>query len=720
VRNFVAQATVSTYLDRVIRASTQKARAWSEIAERYQNFNLAPLARQVTERAYSAAYLEAQTLSQLLLEITDALAASDKPLVRLTLENTQRTYNIALLNMREVYSSLTSELNYFGFAPDFIPFPALADPVNISVPTNAFEELLPDVRRKVDFAAQREVAALSEGRQFDVDTEEFQAELANIRNSFDNQLAALCGTFTVEDLSGEQQIYPAIPAFAPLNEFFSQFGDPCGLVEGSEIRRARGEVDLRALALERVLQAQDNTVARIEQNLAAMDRECELIVGTADMVWEAEGTANSLRAGIRTTNLIAETARGGLDLAFQLAELSSCEPPSLTGVGNCPVEIPKAAAYGVAAGLVFATETAGRVVNLALETQIDAIDQETAYFTAVGDCEVAQVKYRTTIFDLAMEQRLLDIDVQNAMYELEIAVDRATELRNEASRLMQQRTESIEMAVNVAAAKNDPNVRIYRNDAFFNADLAFFDALQALYRLTRVYEYFTSQSYARLDELYLTRMVQRGDFNLENYLVRLENDFSSFQESFGNPDIRVSTISLRDDILRIEPLDGSTGRNRRKMLAEMRESLRDPSNLDTNGYIVLPFTTLLDQLSPLTRNHKVLYIEAELQGDARRLGDDLARVYVRQRGTGVVQSVNDVKDFYAFPERTAVIDAFVNSNKAFDSRIYRSYRLRDRPLVNTQWELVLNLVDEAENRDIDLDGLSDIVLYVYYTDFTAL
>ena len=54
------------------------------------------------------------------------------------------------------------------------------------------------------------------------------------------------------------------------------------------------------------------------------------------------------------------------------------------------------------------------------------------------------------------------------------------------------------------------------------------------------------------------------------------------------------------------------------------------------------------------------------------------------------------------------------------SSIYRSYRFRDRPFVSSNWQVVLNQRTESVNEDINLTGLDDIVLYVYYTDFTKL
>ena len=88
-------------------------------------------------------------------------------------------------------------------------------------------------------------------------------------------------------------------------------------------------------------------------------------------------------------------------------------------------------------------------------------------------------------------------------------------------------------------------------------------------------------------------------------------------------------------------------------------------------------------------------------------------------GTGLVHNVNDDIDYFVFPTRTAVINPYLNGNKAFEPDVYKNFRLRDRPFVNTLWELVINQVDEEANKDIDLQTLTDIRLLVYYTDFTA-
>ena len=193
----------------------------------------------------------------------------------------------------------------------------------------------------------------------------------------------------------------------------------------------------------------------------------------------------------------------------------------------------------------------------------------------------------------------------------------------------------------------------------------------------------------------------------------------AFEEQYGNPDMRVAILSFRDDILRIDRMDdGGQPLSEADRLTRFREKLVDPALLDYHGYLTVPFSTTLSRLSPVTRNHKVIAIEAEVVGSD--VGDTLGRIYLRQRGTGTVRSVSDDKLFYLFPERMAVIDTFFNGERAFDNVIYRNTRLRDRPFTNSRWELVLNQRDERDNQDINLQSLSDIRLYVYYSDFTQL
>ena len=166
-------------------------------------------------------------------------------------------------------------------------------------------------------------------------------------------------------------------------------------------------------------------------------------------------------------------------------------------------------------------------------------------------------------------------------------------------------------------------------------------------------------------------------------------------------------------------INGNTSVPQSQRVRQFREELQDVSLLDNRGYISIPFPTTDEmlRLSPLTRNHKLQFVEVEVVGTS--VGDTIGRIYLRQRGTGVVRTVDDESLRFAFPEVTGVIDAFFNGSRVFNPEIYRSLRFADRPLINSAWEVVINTRDEVANSDIDLDSLTDIRLYFYYTDFTA-
>jgi hypothetical protein len=294
-----------------------------------------------------------------------------------------------------------------------------------------------------------------------------------------------------------------------------------------------------------------------------------------------------------------------------------------------------------------------------------------------------------------------------------------TSLRNEAQRLMAEQAESEQLTINLEAAKNDPNTRVYKNDDVLTADRTFQSAIKEAYKATKVFEYYTSQSYAKKNDLFLVRMVNHGDTSLEKYLAELADAYQEFGELYGVPDQRVAILSLRDDILKV-PFSGPDGvpYTEAQRVDLMRKALADVKLLDSRGYLTIAFPTTLTQLSPLTRNHKVEHLEAELVGS--QLGDTLGRVYLAQSGTGTIRSVAGDNQFYTLPERTAVVNSFFNGVKVFPKNIYESRKHKDRPYANGKWQLVINQKDELVNQDINLQSLHDLRVYVYYTDVTAL
>jgi hypothetical protein len=709
--SFITQETVTAYFDRLIRASTQKSRAWSEIAKRYQQFNRPDLARRVVARAYTSTYLESVVLSRMMLKMKGVVELADWPQISERVENAQRGYRSALLKMRAVYDSITDDRTLFGYAPDYIPFPAM-DPTD----TNAFEKALAVAKETLAVAAEKEVIALETRRSFDTEAEAFQSELVSIRNSYEGQLGDLCGTFEGAD----SRIYPAIPKYADMHEKLRTFPkNPCGLVHNGQIHQAMVEVDLAALNLTKARGDLEGLIDQIKIEQQRVEQLCSLIEGTANYVFDVQGDIIDLKDGIRAAEMVKSAAERAEMIADSFADMTKCDP-----LGDCATAVigagALAATYAVTSPIVIGSDIAITV----LEAKIDNMENALSQWEISRECDYARVDSDALVRTLMLDISTMQVEIHKAMLRFKLASNKVVQLANQAQRLQDEQSETEQLSINVAAARNDPNSRIYKNDAILTADRTFETALKAAYRATRVYEYYTSQSYAPMVDLYLVRMISHGDITLESYISELEAAFLDFEDQYGNPDLRVEVVCLKDDIFEIERYDENqlplTDGERTQL---MRDRLADVALLDARGYLTVPFSTRLDQLCPLTHNHKIHYIEAQLLG--RDLGDPVARVYLSGRGTGTLRSVEGNKKFYRFPGRTAVINTIVGQQRVFegnifDGDVYKNRRLRDMPLVNTGWELVINQRDELVNQDIDLQSLDDMCLYFYYTDFTEL
>ncbi len=705
-RNFVTQETTVWYFDRLIRASTQKSRASSEIAKRYQNLNRPDLARSVIERAYTATYLEGILLAQLMDRIVDELRAQDRAQVWQVLEQGQRRYRMALLDMRNTYASITDQVSYFGLPPDHVPFLVTFG----GLEQNAFEVLMQRAWTRVNTAKHREDQAIARDRAFETEAAQFQSELVQLRNNYENQLAAICGTMEGDD----GKVYPAISRYAAMNQKARTFQDPCGLMGDGRIFEAVGRFEQTALELKEIRQQMENVLSEIAIEESRVKAQCELTDEIAEYVYKKGDKNLKLKDGIAA----ARTVISGLDrtagVLGTLAFLQKCTVGPFT---DCPTAAISMGAYlgAVIPMNIVALGLEGGIA--AMEHEIEETNLETAKWQTKKQCDAALIDSNARTASLLLQLKTQQLHALKSQYAVRIAMGSIQEQVNTAKRLEDQQAEAEQLAINVQAARNDPNVRIYRDDTIINADIAFKEALQVVYKATRLFEYYTGQSYAELEKLFLIRSVQYGDYNLENYLVDLEESYYAFEEQYGVPAQRLAIISLRDDIMRIPRLDeDGAAISQAARIDMMRERLRNPALLDENGYLSIPFSTTLEELSPVTRIHKIKYMEAEMIGSS--VGDTLGRVYVRQGGTSVVHSLTGEKIYYRFPERLAVINPFFNGNRLFVPEVYRNNQLRDRPYVVTAWELIVNQRDEHVNQDLDLQSLTDIRLYIYYTDFT--
>jgi hypothetical protein len=153
----------------------------------------------------------------------------------------------------------------------------------------------------------------------------------------------------------------------------------------------------------------------------------------------------------------------------------------------------------------------------------------------------------------------------------------------------------------------------------------------------------------------------------------------------------------------------------------MRQLLTEGTLLDSQGALRIPFRTTQDRLSPRTWGHRIKFIEAEIVGSD--VGDSLGRIVLQPRGTSVMHVTDELQPtaYYTFPVKDAIVNPLFNGVRTFnsDDQVYRSKQLIDRPVVNTRWDFILDQRRESVNKDINLGALTDIRLYVYYTEFAG-
>jgi len=700
--------TFVTYFPKLVRASAQKARVWSEIAKRYQSFNRPDLARITVERAYVSAYLESVVIGSLITRSISASATATRAQIEAERIKANRVFAASLIDMREIYGKLTDDELFFGFTRDYIPFPAL-DPGDI----NAFTKVLALAQQRTAVAASKEQTALDSNRSYETEAASFQSELVKLRLNYENQLSDICGTLK----DGEGNQYPAIARYAYLNDDARAYGDPCGLMGTGRLYNSMGQLALMELELKGVLQRYENIEDEIDGEGRRVAKQCGLQQEIADAGYTIAMQEKNLQTQIGAAQLIKEGIKNDIDLVSKTADAMGC----LVGImgTDCATKAAARVFYAVTYAALTVANVAQDVLILKKQDEIAELKANHARWLGAEQCKIAMVDSEALINQKWNALKELDIEALKADYKVRLAQSEIRQLRDQADRVASEMDEMEEQTINVEAARNDPNSRIYKNDAILNAEFAFDSAITMAYQATKVFEYFTTQSYARLVDLFLVRMVSHGDYNLENYLTQLQDAYLEFQQQYGNPDERVDILSLRDDIFAISRYDDKgVTLSQADRIAAFRTRLKDVSLLDEQGYLTIPFATSLNRLSPVTSNHKIKRMEVEVVGSD--VGDALGRVYLRQKGTGVIRKLDTDIEYLRFPERTAVVDSFFNGARVFGPEVYASDRLRDRPVSNSRWDLVINQRDESVNKDINLASLTDVRVYLYYTDFTGI
>ncbi|MCA9543775.1 MAG: hypothetical protein KC613_05275, partial [Myxococcales bacterium] len=645
-RRYVTEATVTGWMQRVIRASTQRARAQSEIARRYQVFGRPDLARRVIQRAYVRAHQEGLVLSSLMGAIADRVVEQYKPQVRRELAQAQRRYRVALLEMGDVHAQVVSGTDYFGFPQGYVPFPALDEDA-----VNGFEEMLGRAMDRLELAAADEERAIAERREFDSDEAAFRAELLTQRNTYETALGTLCGTF----IGTDGRTWPAIPAYVHLMPDAERVvGDPCGRVGNGDIYLKAADLQTAELLLTRVRQEASNALAEMRDVFNEVKDRCALIDEDAAEFLERQQVIDGIEGGIDGMELSISIIDKLYDFITEgtarAIEANNEDTPAgifMDSLSN--------GAWVVAAGAHFASTTALESTILTSRGVIREKARKYEEWQIKRECAYLEHERGYQIRALERDFLLTRLDVLQTAWDVDVVISQLRSLLNERNRIESEWADAQQLTAEAAAAQSDPTKRIYKNDAIRNAEQSFEVALRAAWQATLTYEYYTGSTYPQRDALFLARLVDRGDIPLRRYLEDLRERFFAFEQVYGNPDTRVARISVCNDIFDISYLDANgQARDDLDRAEECRRRLKDPAMLDASGALRIPFSTDFDALSPRTVNHKILFAEIGLAGDLG--GDGVARAYLESSGTGVVTGTDGQRRFYTFPPRTAVMN----------------------------------------------------------------
>lgn len=712
---FIGAASVNSYFSRLGNASTAKALASSQIAKRYQTRNRPDLARHVLERAYTSSHLEATVLTRMMQRTEQLADATEQTSITYDVEAVQRRYTRALSNMREVYDGLTDEVTYFGFPSDYIPFPVL-----YRFDTNAFEKSLARARQSIDVAKEKEARALADDRSFETSAAEFQSQLATISRDYDGRLGAICGTFQADFGSGNTSVYPATNEFAELLPGIPAGTNPCGLVGNGELNDAQLRYQQAEARFNATNLSYQNVLKDIDDANAKTVEQCGRIGDLASMERRTRNTITTLNTVVASVNEAMAAVQRQFDVIARTAATSKCVIiAGLAGGTDCPIAIVGAATTATSGTIMNVVNTTLAAGGIATRHVISDMETELAVANINSQCEAMEIDTKYQVAQLFRRTDEIGVEIFSVAKDVELTLANIRRLQNEAARLEADQQETTELAVNVEAARNDPNVRIYRNDAILEADRTYEEARREAFRATKVFEYFTSQSYPKLESLLDVRMVSHGSYTLEAYLSELNEAFYQFQEAYGDQNHRLEIVSIRDDVFSVDSLTtDATSESISARREAFQEKLQSSLLLDAQGYRRIPFSVDLARLSPATRNHKIKHIEIEVLSNTQKT-ETISRFYLEQAGTSTVQGLDDELSFYSLPKRTAVVELFFNNTRFFDPEIYQSDVLRDRPLVNTRWDLVINTKDEAANEDLDLSQITDIRIHFHYTDFVA-
>ncbi|MBM3302782.1 MAG: hypothetical protein FJY85_22900, partial [Deltaproteobacteria bacterium] len=363
------------------------------------------------------------------------------------------------MEMRDVYQGITDNVTLFGLPPEYIPFPAL-DP---GMP-NAFEQLLQGALEKTRIAADKEDRALEQNRSYESDMASFERELTQVKNTYEDRLAQICGTFRTED----GRVFPAIAKYADLTPTTQLFGDPCGFMGNGEIYQALGQVESSGLEVDRLIEMHGQILERVEIERQRARSQCGVIRQQANLEFRLGNQVSSIEEEIENIQEEMERKKkkrsawkgllvgvAGAAIAGGLTGGTAFGVALVAGIKENPMKMIKGVA-GLYSAYSSKTSKGEQEIDRKRQEINDLTLSTNRAITLLG-CDQVKIDSWARIKETLLELKLNALSLTEVDYKIQLEVAQVSALKNEATRLANEQAEAEQLAINVEAARNDPN-----------------------------------------------------------------------------------------------------------------------------------------------------------------------------------------------------------------------------------------------------------------------
>jgi hypothetical protein len=569
-----------------------------------------------------------------------------------------------LMPQGAAFSSIRDGADVLGVAPGEV---ALVFDPKRPEPTN-FEQLLTREASSIALADAAETVFTEREREFETSQEALNVELEQTQGGYDDRLLAICG-----------EGFDIAAAARPSANF------RCG--EGG-----KGEIGVAQLGIQ----------AAHNEQLAALTR-MEGMGKKIRVDWEALERTQAERG--KTIALIDR--QGNQLVGYAVAE-------GILNVAKAVVEqAPKnifdwgaAVTTPIAAGI----EAARATINVQRQRLQNARDLR---FQEEGRA-IEYINGMASIQRQVIDMEEVSVAIAQAKLGIEIARLQATNLFEEARRILQARTRNLERLS--GSSLRDPADRLLRDAAAVDAISKRRAAQISLFKLGRALEYeINTPLGAALSRAVNAALNAQARTNLQ---LCYSDILTRYATEAGIPQEFKTSVSAREMLEVLgDRTDEVTGEELTRAELFRRQLLRN-ENFDVSGAVTLTFATRLDPGNALWSSNvcddKIVSVRAQLVGDG--LGDNEAEIHLGVGGDGVLRTCNggalNTWALRSSASQTAVVQAGVNSFGTAAA----STTLFGNAVARPSWTITIPAGNAAPtNKDLVLTGLEDIILEITHS-----